>query len=116
MQEVDGILWAILAGELRVYVQNYELSKSAEGIGKWKLGPSYNVDYEIEEEIIFELYAAKDMSSWWYYQILNCTNINELPLYLKKLLKQFLPRFLFEYPEYQNAECLKIKDCQDTAK
>lgn len=111
MQEVDGILWFTLAGGLREYIQNYELSKMVEGTGKWKLEPSYNADYEIDEETIDELYSPKDMYHWWYYQIISCTNINELPLYLKKLLKQFLPRFLSEYPQYQNAECLKIKDC-----
>lgn len=106
------VLWDRLAGELMEYVENYELSKS-DG-GKWKIEPSYNVDYKIEEEIISELYRtleAKDICNIWYHQVEFCTNINELPLYLKKLLKQFLPRFLSEYPQYQNAECLKIKDC-----
>lgn len=108
MQKVDGILCEMLAEELREYIANYEFSKS-DG-GKCKLKPSYNVDYKIEEEIISELYSAKDIYDWWYYQIVSCTNINELPLYLKKLLKQFLPRFLSEHSEFQDVECLKIEN------
>lgn len=118
-----GIILWLLATELREYVDNYEFSKNDEECDKendgkirsFKLEPSYDVDYEIEEEIISELYSAEDMYHWYYYQVLTCKNINELPLYLKKLLKQFLPRFLSEYPEFQDAECLKIKDCEDTA-
>lgn len=113
MQDRDvylEVLWDRLAGNLMEYIKNYELSKSDKG--EWKIEPSYNVDYEIEEEIISELYRtleAKDCRSFWYHQVEFCTNINELPLYLKKLVEQFLPRFLSEYPQYQDAECLKIE-------
>ena len=114
--EEDGygmVLW-VLAAELREYVDNYQLSKSDEEndgvIRSFNLKPSYNVDYEIEEEIISELNSAEDKYHWYYYQILTCTNKNELPLYLKKLIKQFLPRFLSEHPEFQDEEFLKIED------
>ncbi len=110
MQEID-ILWDRLAGTLKIYVDNYLICKS--GGGKRKLSPSYNVDYKIEEEIISELLKSHengDIQNIWYLKIGACRDINELPLYLKKLVEQFLPRFLSDYPQYQDAECLKIEE------
>lgn len=110
MQETD-ILWDRLAGTLNIYVENFLIYRS--GGGKHKLSPSYNVDYEIEEEIISEVsgsYENGDIQSIWYIQVSACRNINDLPLYLKKLVKQFLPRFFQDYPQYQEAECLKIRE------
>ena len=108
MQEID-ILWDSLAGMLKIYVDNYFIHKN--GGGRLKLSPSYIVDYDIEEGIILEMQRScekGEIQNIWYHSILACRNINELPPYLKKLVEQFLPRFLSEYPQYQDMECLKI--------
>ena len=112
MQKID-LLWDRLAGALMIYVENYMFCKSACGKGGLKLSPTYNVDYEIEEEIISELSRSHengDLRNIWYNKIDACRNINDLPLYLKKLVEQFLPRFLSEYPQYKEEECLKIEE------
>lgn len=109
MNEID-ILWDELAGQLIIYVDNYFLKKNSGG--KLKIQPSYEVNYEISEDIIDELQKAVEkgnISDIWYLKIAGCRNINELPLYCKKLVLQFLPRFFSEYPKYKDFECLKLK-------
>lgn len=98
------VLWDRLAGGLQIYVENYYLKIT--GGGKLKLQPSYNVDYVIED--IDLLKKHNEINDYWVFKIGGCRNINELPVFLRKLVVQFLPRFFQEYPQYRDVECLKI--------
>lgn len=105
----NDVLWDALAGMLMIYVDNYLLKKN--GGGKLKLQPSYEVNYEISEEIIAELkktLKGENVSDIWYMKIAGCRNINELPLQFQKLIMQFLPRFYEEYPQYADIDCLRL--------
>lgn len=104
--EKVSVLFDRLAGGLRGYVENYYLHKSQS-----KILPSYKVDYEISKDIINGIEKStqsENMDDMWYLKISGCTNIDELPDYLKKLIVQYLPRFFKEYPQYKNSEYLKF--------
>lgn len=96
-----NILWDRLAGEILEYVENFCLYKSQS-----KIKPSYEVDYNIE--CLDELQKHTDIEDYWAHQIASCTNINDLPAYLQGLVLQYLPRFFEKYPEYKDADCLKL--------
>lgn len=103
----NDVLWDRLAGMLMIYVDNYLLKKN--GGGKLKLKPSYEVNYEIPEEILAELQKtleSGDISEIWYIKIASCRNINELPSQFQRLIVLFLPRFYKEYPQYVDEDCL----------
>ena len=101
----NNVIFDRLASGLALYVENYSIVNST---SKFKLEPSYPVDYEIES--IEELQKYTDVDNYWLHLIANCNSINELPEYLKKLVIQYLPRFFKEYPQYEDAECLKVDD------
>ena len=111
MDAVD-ILFDRLAGTLMLYVDNYFLSKSIyRKDTKFKIQPSYEVDYEIPEEILEELKKSitkDDMDNIWFHLISGCRDINDLPDYIQKLIIMYLPRFIAQYPQYQDHPCLKI--------
>ncbi len=108
----NSILWDRLAGALMLYVENYFLSKASySNDSRFKLQPSYEVDYEISEDIIAGLQQSVEIGNIdeiWQHKICVCDNINNLPDYLQKLVIQFLPKFFSQYPQYQNADCLKL--------
>ncbi len=109
MQEND-MLWDRFAGALAVYVENYLLKSGDEG--SFGLKPSYEVDYEIADEIIDFLQKTLETSgieNRWSFQIAACKNINELAPQLKQLAVQFLPKFLKQYPQYAQARCLEVE-------
>lgn len=104
------ILFERLAGSLITYVENYFLSNEKNNT-KFKIKPSYAVNYEIPESILTNLkksVESDDIDNIWYHQISGCKNINELPDYLQKLIAQYLPMFLKQYPQYNNADCLAL--------
>ena len=105
MDEND-VLFDRLAGGVLEYVKNYYLSKIQSFVT-----PSYDVDYEVSQEILFEIEKSikKNIDDIWYHQISNCKNINDLPYYLQSLIIQYLPRFLKQYPQYENHKNLQIK-------
>lgn len=94
-----GVLWDRLAGGLQEYVENYCLYKNQS-----KIKPSYDVDYEIE--CLDELQKHTSVDDYWVLQIAGCEHINNLPIYLQKLVIQYLPRFFKDYPEYKYVDCL----------
>lgn len=94
-----GALWDRLAGGLQEYVENYCLYKNQS-----KIKPSYDVDYEIE--CLDELQKHTSVDDYWVLQIAGCEHINNLPIYLQKLVIQYLPRFFKDYPEYKYVDCL----------
>lgn len=100
-----AVLWDRLAGEIVVYVENYILFKT--GGANFRLNPSYPVDYEIEN--VEEIVSDKSVDGYFAHKISGCRDVNELPTHLKKLVMQYLPRFLANHPEYSNEECLTIK-------
>lgn len=108
------ILWDRLAGTLMEYVENYFLhqQKAGVGTGTFNIGPSYDVDYEISDEIleaIDESMSTGKIENYWFFQIDACRDINKLSKPLQQLVLQYLPRFYEMFPEYRDAECLIIK-------
>ncbi len=106
MDKID-ILFDRLAGCMKIYVDNYALAHNdAEG---FDLQPSYPVDYDIQEWIMQEISESyKNTNDVWYLQISRCRDINDLPVYIKELVLQFLPRFFEEFPYHKEMDCLKI--------
>lgn len=72
--------------------------------GRFKIQPSYTVDYEINLEVL-EKYT-ESVDNHWVHLIGGCKDINDLPNDLKEQVVKCFPRFFEEYPQYQNAECL----------
>ena len=110
MDAID-VLFDRLAGGLMLFVDNYFLSKASyDENTRFKIQPSYNVDYEISEEIIKELEKSCEggIDEIWYHYISSCRNINDLPDYLQKLTILYLPKFFKQYPQYENHFCLQI--------
>ncbi len=95
-----------------LYVDNYFLSQASNNENsKFKVQPTYKVDYEIPEEIINELkksYENDDINKIWCHLISGCRNINDLPDYLQKLVIMYLPRFFKQYPQYKDHLSLQI--------
>lgn len=116
MMTDEDILWDRLAGTILIYVENYAMQKKIderEKTGKKGysdelpfLKPSYPVDYEIENVEQF-----RDDEPW-ALEISKYQNINDLPGSLKKLVIGYLPRFFKDFPEYRDAECLKVRDVE----
>lgn len=101
-----SILWERLAGGIKLYVENYILSKEQSQQGGFNLKPSYVVDYEIQnlDNILF----MQSLEDYYVHIIIGCRNINDLPLDLRNLAEQYLPRFFADYPEYKDEKCLQI--------
>ena len=96
----NNVLFDRLAGGLLIYVENYLLHNS-----KGKILPSYAVDYEIPQDIISEIEKStlsNNKDDIWYLKVSGCKNINELPMYLQNLIIQYMPKFLEQYPQYEN--------------
>lgn len=108
------ILWDRLAGTIVEYVENYFLQKEVgDRSGKFHIGPSYDVDYEISDEIlraIDESMCTGKIENYWVFQIDSCRDINELSKPLQQLVIQYLPKFYKMFPEYKDAECLMLKN------
>ncbi len=106
MNQLD-VLWDRLAGYAMTYVDNYELAKC--NGGRFKLNPSYDVDYEIPEAVLSYIQTTtdKEIKELWYMKIASCRNINELPEQLQVLIELILPRFYTVYPQYEDQKCLK---------
>ncbi|MDD6233089.1 MAG: hypothetical protein PUA89_10305 [Frisingicoccus sp.] len=104
-----GVLFDRLAGSLMTYVENYLLKQHKVKTGRLKISPSYEVDYEISDEIIryINLTLEREDCFFWYFQIAACNDLSEVDEPLKSLVIQFLPKFFEQFPEYKNAECLK---------
>lgn len=105
MSDYDSVMWDRLGGLLVEYVENFLLKKYNNT--KFSLEPTYTVDYEIKD--IDRLFSQTSSSDYWVLKIMACENINQLPLHLKKLVIQFLPRFFEEYPEYAAHKSLIVK-------
>lgn len=97
----NGVLFDRLASGFGLFVENYVLSKNKE-----RFHPSYKVDYEINLEVL-EKYTA-NIDNHWMHLIGGCNDINALPADLKELVIKYLPRFLKQYPQYENEQCLKV--------
>lgn len=94
---VVSVLTDRLAAGLSIYIENYLLSQNASG---WSLKPSYMVDYKIDD--IDELDKHTGTDEYWLHIILGSERISDLPEYLQKLVRQYLPRFFADYPQYIN--------------
>lgn len=107
------ILWDRLSGTIVEYVENYFLQKEADDeSGKLHIGPSYDVDYKISDEIlkaIDDSMCTGKIENYWFFQIDACRDINELSKPLQQLVRQYLPKFYKMFPEYKDAECLVLK-------
>lgn len=97
------LLWSRLAGGVDTYVSNYVLKGN-----KYGIQPTYKVDYVIEK--VEELYTTNNIKEYWVIQVDICRNINDLPEHIKRVVVQYLPRFFAEFPQYRDADCLKVKN------
>ena len=86
-----------LAAGLCLYVENYFIAQDG---GKLGLKPSYKVDYEIHN--IDNLYKHTNIDDFWVHVITGSKHISELPVCLQELVRQYLPRFLKDYPQYKD--------------
>ena len=102
MKKTD-VLWDRLAGGVQIYVENYIISQHA--AGRYPVKPSYPVDYKIDD--IEEITADTSLDGYFAHKISRCRDASELPIYLKKLVKQYLPRFFDAYPEYRGEKSLE---------
>ena len=101
-----GVLWDRLAGGIKIYVDNYILSKREKSGNRILIEPSYPVDYEIQN--LEQIVSCDSAENYFLHRICECRNINDLPVELKELVSQYLPRFFAEYPKYKDEKCLKI--------
>ena len=101
-----SVIFDRLSGCMIEYVENYLLNKSQS-----KIIPSYKVDYEISQEILFEIEKSLqgDIDTIWYHKISECVDINDLPTYLQKLVIQCLPLFFERFPQYKGCDSLQLK-------
>lgn len=93
-----------------LYVENFMIARDSGG--GFNLQPSYEVDYEISDDIIEYLEKSLQdgvVENIWYHKISVYRNINNIPSPLFELAVQYLPIFLQEYPQYKDEWCLQIK-------
>ena len=105
----NSVIFDRLSGGLCLFIENYQLQKKG-----GKIKPSYELsDKELNyldnhlieiEEFKGKAYNSKD---GYIYQICTCENIKDLPTKIYSLIKCFLPRFLKQFPEYKDIDCLK---------
>ena len=97
------VAWDRFTGMLKNYIEEFAASKCMFFGEKTE-----QVDYEIEN--------FDSLEEDWYSQLLNLDCISEYHEGLKKVAIQYLPIFLNEYPEYKNAECLKVEENKNADK
>ena len=105
MDNVD-VLFDRLAGIITVYIEDFLLQARLN-----KKNNQNEIKSVIDDDIMMEIVKSvsqDQIENIWNHQIANCKNINNLPMYLQKLVVQFLPKFFDLYPEYKKEECLKI--------
>lgn len=104
-----NVVFDRLSGGLCLYIENYQFQKN-----NGKIKPSYELsdkelnylDNHLEEIKLFKE-NAYNLKNGYIYQIFNCDNIKDLPKEVYSLIKCFLPRFLNQFPEYNDIDCLK---------
>lgn len=104
----QNALWDRLAGCLAEYVDNYLIK--TKGGGKFRIEPSYDVDYEIANPE--KLFEDMSLDGYWVHKVARCRDINDLEPQLKELALQYLPKFFEKFPEYISEECLKVKNIE----
>lgn len=62
------------------------------------------MDYEIENIKVI----INGTDDYWANIVSGCRNINNLPVHLKQLVQQFLPKFFEQFPEYKDEKSLKV--------
>lgn len=102
----NSVLFDRLASCFQLYVQNYALKNN--NIGRFRIQPLYDVDYEVNLNVL-EKYT-ESVDGHWLHLISGCNDINELPYDLREQVVKCIPFFLEQYPQYENAECLKVNN------
>ena len=111
MDIMTNAVWDRLVGGLMIYVDNFFIAK--QGGGRYKLSPSYEVDYNISDEIIKyieENVQECGIENLWYNKIAAYKNVNNIPSPLRELVVQYLPRFIAQYPKYKDAPSLRLDE------
>ena len=94
----EDVVMSYFSSGIWEYIRDYFRSLSNGGIYK--------------PEISYEIPNSDYISAHW--EDFHLDVLNEKPVYeysdeLKEVAKQYLPVFFKEYPEWQEAECLKIE-------
>ena len=99
-------LWDRLAGTLVGYIQN----EICEGVRK------HDKSSTLEQFKPFGEYLGKTLENGIYEinmdtidVIMHADDINGLNSEIQKIVLWHLPRFLKEWPEYKDSECLKVR-------